>query len=109
MHITDAKHLGLPRDGKALNSGNVGLTQAYALRNIAADEAMNLKDAPYDENETKSSRAQAICSLIRAWAEASSTIRIMRGKPLPGSLRPIAKPKKAKSANLPSPTEAPTS
>ena len=37
--------------------------------------------------------APAIAQLIRAWSEAREAIRILRGRPLPGSLRPERKPK----------------
>jgi hypothetical protein len=83
-----------------------GLTQAYDLRDLSAERALALKDLPLGEGETEASRAQAICALVRAWEGATSVIRIIRGKPLPGSLRPIAKPKKPKASSLPSPTEA---
>lgn len=85
-----------------------GLSQAYDLRDLSAETAMAFKDEPLGPGETRASRAQAICSLVRAWSEASSIIRIIRGKPLPGSLRPIAKPKKFKSNNLPPPSEVGT-
>lgn len=33
-------------------------------------------------------RARAIADLTRSWETASERLRILRGKPLPGSLRP---------------------
>jgi len=36
-------------------------------------------------------------SCIRAWCNLEDTKRIMRGKPLPGQLRPFTKPGKAKT------------
>lgn len=67
---------------------NMGLTQAYILRNLTQQEAVALKDAPMSEDETRSARANALASLVRAWDIASERIRIIRGRPLPGSLRP---------------------
>lgn len=82
----------------------MGLGQAYQLRNLSAKTALSLEHAPYGEDETHASRAQAICALIRAWAEATDRIRILRGKPLPGSLRPLPKVKASKA--LPPPKES---
>lgn len=67
-----------------------GLQQAYDLRNanhsiaqlLAADSSVPLKD-----------RALALATATRAWAEADDHVRIHRGKPLPGSLRPDGKAK----------------
>jgi hypothetical protein len=93
---------------RKLIAGHRGLTQAYELRDLSADRALALRDEPLQEGETRASRAQAICALVRAWSEATQTIRILRGKPLPGSLRPIAKPKKQKHISL-APSEEPSS
>ena len=40
--------------------------------------------------------AQAVTSLCKAFADMVTIIRIERGKPLPGSLRPESKPTKRK-------------
>jgi hypothetical protein len=85
--------------------GNRGLEQAYQFRDLAASQAMELKEYPCEELEDKLARAKALQALSGVWSDASDRIRILRGRPLPGSLRPIAKPKKAKAASLPPPTE----
>ena len=69
---------------------NRGLTQAYILRDLTQTEAVSLRDAPLTEDETRSARANALASLVRAWDIASERIRIIRGRPLPGSLKPVA-------------------
>lgn len=51
-------------------------------------------------NESKGSvRAtisKGLTQLIQAWERLEDRKRILRGKPLPGSLRPVSKPSKAK-------------
>ena len=102
-----SQQTALPVAHRKTEGNNRGLTQAYVLRDLTCERAMALKDEPYDEGETKASRAQAICALVRAWEGATSQIRILRGKPLPGSLRPIAKPKKQKVISS-APSEEPS-
>lgn len=76
------------------HGNNRGLKQAYELRDLAAQQALALKDGPLAERETMSQRAQALASLVKAWDYASDRLRIMRNRPLPGSLRPEKQPKK---------------
>lgn len=75
---------------------NRGLTQAYILRDLTQEEAVALKDAPMSEAETRSARASALANLVRAWDIASERIRIIRGRPLPGTLKPEANASKAR-------------
>lgn len=92
-----------PYDRRQSNSR--GLTQAYELRDLAANMAIALKDeltqpdgklAITRDEYGKPVDAPAIAQLIRAWSEAREAIRILRGRPLPGSLRPERKPSKRK-------------
>lgn len=93
-----------PHPPARTTGNNRGLTQGYILRDIAAAEAVAMKDEPLGEKETRSSRAQAIASMIKAWEIASDRIRIIRGRPLPGSMKPETKSKKVKDpAKAPSP------
>jgi hypothetical protein len=85
---------------------NKGLTQAYELRDLAIAEAKELRERALAEDETPSTRAQAISAMIRAWDVASSRIRVLRGRPLPGSLRPVSDKPKRKPQPL-APTEEP--
>jgi len=87
---------------------NRGLTQAYDLRDLAASEAMALKDTIAPTLEDKLARAQAIRCLAVVWKDASDRIRILRGRPLPGSKRPVSEPKRHKPKPLAAPTEAPS-
>lgn len=75
-----------------MSSGSHGLTQAYEIRDLAAKHALELRDLPADGIEEKAARAQALRNLAQVWDTASERIRIIRGRPLPGSLRPKALP-----------------
>lgn len=92
-----------PRPGR--RKQNRGLAQAYDLRDLAAKEVEQLRQSPLAEDETLAHRAQAISAMIRAWDVASSRIRILRGRPLPGSLKPQPRVR-TKPAALPPPTES---
>lgn len=87
------------------HGNNRGLKQAYELRDLAAQQALALKDGPLAERETMSQRAQALASLVKAWDYASDRLRIMRNRPLPGSLRP-EKPSKKVARVKASPVES---
>jgi hypothetical protein len=70
-----------------------GLCQAYDLRDFAASEALALKDVPVSDPEDRYARARALRDLASVWETASDRIRLLRGRPLPGSLRPERKSK----------------
>jgi hypothetical protein len=67
-----------------------GLLQAYELRDLAWGLAKKLGAGTANETEQKAARE--VTGLIRAWSEADDRVRIHRGKPLPGTLRPKPKP-----------------
>jgi len=67
-----------------------GLKQAYDLRDIAHGLATKLAANQANESEMESARVTA--QLIRSWSEADDRVRIHRGKPLPGTLRPVKRP-----------------
>lgn len=76
---------------------NRGLIQAYKLRDFAAATAMALQESMRNpdgsltirrDEDGKPVDAAAVTALVKAWAEAMEAIRIIRGKPLPGSLKP---------------------
>lgn len=79
---------------------HVGLTQAYELRDTASDQANELRDCPALTLEDKATRAQALRNLASVWEVASDRIRIIKNKPMPGSLRPVAKPKKVRQTSV---------
>lgn len=81
-----------------------GLGQAYALREFAWEGMTALKLALTDKTSGKVVIARsdardivsAICGMMKSWELADDRIRIHRGKPLPGSLRPAPKASKQK-------------
>lgn len=94
------------------HNNNSGLSQAYALRNIAASQALVLNDCPDDNTlASKATRARALRDLTAVWDNASERIRIIRGRPLPGSLKPKSPTRKkaVRTGPLFSDTSAPTS
>jgi len=70
-----------------------GLSQAYALRDVAYQLAVKYSCNPAQMPEEEIERARSVTALIKAWAEADDRVRIHRGKPLPGSLRPAVQTK----------------
>ena len=70
-----------------------GLKQAYDLQDFTFSALVALRDSLSQEGKLKVSRedATAIGNLIRAWEACQERVRIHRGKPLPGSLRPEPK------------------
>jgi hypothetical protein len=69
-----------------------GLTQSYVLRKVAYDIVIKLATQQVSEEDLETSRV--IAQSIRSWTDADDRVRIHRGKPLPGSLRPQVQPKK---------------
>lgn len=87
-----------PRRARLVNR-HVGLTQAYELRDTASEQANEIRECEAKTLDEKATRAQALRNLASVWEVASERIRIIKGKPMPGSLRPIAKPKKVRAIN----------
>jgi hypothetical protein len=79
---------------------NTGLSQAYALRDFSASSALQLKKLEVNTLEEQAARARALKDLTSTWMLASERIRLLRGRPLPGSLRPVPKPSKSKPSSL---------
>ena len=92
---------------KSTVGGNRGLTQAYEFRDIAANEAIALNQLPCVTLQERLARAKAFQALNIVWSDASDRIRILRGRPLPGSLRPEPKKPKRVSSRA-TPTEEPS-
>jgi len=74
----------------------VGLSQAYELRELAFQEAASIAKSEPSTFDERIARARALQALGSLWTDACDRIRIMRGRPLPGSLRPERKPSKRK-------------
>jgi hypothetical protein len=72
-----------------------GRTQSYMVQGFAFDCLMALKTALTRNGAMKLTRedATAVAHLVRAWESAQERVRIQRGRPLPGTLRPKAKVK----------------
>jgi hypothetical protein len=81
--------------------------QAALMQNFAFKAAMALQEANTNKEtdcltmDVKT--AITVQKLIAAWGIATEHYRISRNKPLPGSLRPVAKPKHTKSKTEPEP------
>ena len=78
-------------------SKSKGLIQAYEMQDLAYEAAQayrqNLPSGPDGIKVISKDDAAIIAGLIRAWDTAQERIRIHRGKPLPGSMKPAQKPK----------------
>jgi len=76
------------------------LSQALELKELAYNTAKAIQLPQGSALDSQESRAiaQSVTALCKAFADMVTIIRIERGKPLPGSLRPESKskPKKAK-------------
>ena len=72
---------------------NFGLKQAYDIRDLAAKQALELADCHPTTVQELAARAQALRNNTAVWETAAERIRIMRGRPLPGSLKPVKAPK----------------
>ncbi len=96
--VTDAHRL---RSQQVRTAVNQTLYEATQLKALTFRAAMEMKEEFETEEESDKSRAraQAITGLVKSWSETVNVIRIERGKPLPGSLRPESKPKKQKQAS----------
>lgn len=88
------------------HGNNTGLKQAYQWRDLAHSEAVALKDMPCETLDDRLARAKAFQSLNTVWFNSGERIRVLRGKPLPGSLRPERKPKRTKPISS-APSEEP--
>ncbi len=82
------------------------LTQALRLQQLAMTSAETIgKDLQETKDkELRAKQAQALSSIIKAFDTLEDRKRILKGKPMPGSLRPEAKQKR-KSQKHASPIE----
>lgn len=87
---------------------NFGLHQAYDVRDFTAELIQALRADMLNQDGKlvirrdeygKPVDAPAIAQLAKAWSEACDRIRIMRNRPLPGSLKPEPKSKVKRQAN----------
>ena len=84
---------------------NHGTQQCYVLRQLAFDLALQLATKSVVDGDVEISRT--ITQLIRSWAEADERVRIHKGKPLPGTLRPTKKGRTLEPRAIPDPVAIP--
>ena len=97
------------------------LTQCLDIQNLAYETAMAFKSLPSSDEavERHARKCMALAQVSRAWEAAANRARILRGRPLPGSLRPktVVKPQQRRWRgpvapeqvdSLPGPAQAPT-
>jgi hypothetical protein len=95
-----------PYTGKKRGGLSKGLIQAYELRDLTHRLAKDIGSTVPSNNEEKTAFAREVAGLVRAWDTADNRVRIHRNKPLPGSLRPVAKVKRGSKPSL-APVPAP--
>ena len=87
-----------------------GLKQAIQLQDFAFNAAMAVKRSLEAEDESKMKITRedsvAICNLIKSWESCQERVRIHKGKPLPGSRRPVPEKSKRGGWNEPAPAAA---
>ena len=74
---------------------NRGMTQAHAAANVTAEALKSFTDSLRDDGgqlRVDKDAAASIAMLVRALDTAQERLRIHRGRPLPGSLRPTKRP-----------------
>lgn len=85
-----------------------GLKQAYDLQDVLYSAVMSVKEQCVEEGGklvVNNQTALALARLSTAWEGATDRVRILRGRPLPGSFKPT--PKKSKPHfRLPEVTES---
>lgn len=88
--------------------GRAALAQCLDMQECVYSTALLLKDDCVEstEREERARCASALASLCKAWEAMDDRRRILRGKPLPGSLRPERKPVKKRVVSH-APTEEP--
>lgn len=84
--------------------------QASEIQAFLHEHIMKLKekvDADERLGEDVRDEANALSNLVRAWDTAADRARIARGKPLPGSNRPVRAPRRKAGVAGNDPTETP--
>lgn len=71
------------------------------------NQAIRIQDVLFAEITKKKAAKGRFASLARAWCDVEERRRILMGKPLPGVLKPEAKPRKQRQSSTPSPIRRP--
>ena len=76
------------------------LTQAVALKDATFQTAEILRNRmnTTEDDLTCAKLATALSACVGAFEKACDRIRVLRGVPMPGSLKPVAKPRKRRRA-----------
>jgi len=85
---------------------NRGTTQAYDIRDFAADSALSLKSLTVSDLQDHAIRARALRDLTAVWDICREQIRIARGKGLPKAVEASNARRKVKR-EWPTPEQAP--
>ena len=96
--------LKLPDGSVAELPSQSGVALPKAGRKRSLVQVLNLQDACYNKALEEGISPQELSSLSRAWKELEDQKRILRGRPLPGSLKPET-PKKTKASQPWTPSE----
>jgi hypothetical protein len=73
------------------------LQQVLLIQEVITEAVSGLRiDLKTSNAETRARSSSALASLAKGWDCLEDRKRIIRGKPMPGSLRPEAKPKKSR-------------
>jgi hypothetical protein len=83
------------------------LTQALDMRDKAAELAIDIANAQADTLADKRARAQGLRDCNTVWDTSCDRARVLRGKPMPGSLKPESPKAKRRVASVVEPTEMP--
>lgn len=60
-------------------------------------QAVELQTLVYQRAKDRDLKANDLASLARAWDILEERMRILKGQPLPGSMKPVAKPQKQRA------------
>jgi hypothetical protein len=78
----------------AARKGRTELKQALELQEICYLAAKEIHPSPSPVEKFSREDAVALASLVRAWGDCSNRIRILQGKPLPGTRKVGPEPAK---------------
>ena len=70
-------------------------------------QAVEIQNLLYEATKEPGIKKLELSSLARAWADIEERRRILLGKPLPGVLKPEAKPRKPARIGAPQPVRRP--
>ena len=88
MAFTHATAMQAAAKSHAVRKGPSELKQATELQAAAYKLAKDICDAPSLSEKSSREKAILLPQLVRAWDTTTNRIRILRGRPMPGSKRP---------------------